>query len=125
MATSTREQVIAGPRRGHRVRHLNYFQRHRWITPLLAATTDAFIVLFAFVVAYWVRYHLQVGGTILVGSARPFSFFVSKALILVVISVAIFRLRGLYNLPRWTSFLDEASIILSGATTAMAVVILF
>ncbi|HVB65485.1 MAG TPA: undecaprenyl-phosphate glucose phosphotransferase [Nitrolancea sp.] len=125
MATSTRRQAIAGSGRERRVRQLTFVQRHRWITPLFAAMTDALFVWLAFVVAYWLRYRLELGGTIQPGFSQPFSFFISKALILVVISVAIFRLRGLYNLPRWTSFLDESSVILSGATTAMAVVILF
>jgi len=79
----------------------------------------------SFVVAYWLRYRLQVGGSIPAGFDESFSFFVSKAIILVVVALTIFRLRGLYDLPRWTTLLDESSIILSGATTAMAVVILF
>jgi len=79
----------------------------------------------SFLIAYWLRYRFQIGGSVLPGFSQPFDFFVSKALILVVIAISIFRLRGVYNLPRWTSFLDETSIILSGATTAMAVVILF
>ncbi len=83
------------------------------------------MVWFSFLVAYWLRYRLEIGGSVLPGFAQPFSFFVSKALMLVVISIAIFKLRGLYSQPRWTTFLDEASTILSGATTAMAVVILF
>lgn len=100
-------------------------QRHRWVGPVFSAATDALLVWLSFVFAYWLRYRLEVGGSVLPGFAQPFDFFISKALILVVISVAIFRLRGLYNLPRWTSLLDESSTILSGATTAMAVVILF
>lgn len=100
-------------------------QRHRWVGPVFSAATDAALVWFSFVIAYWLRYRLEIGGSVLPGFAQPFDFFVSKALILVVVAVAMFRLRGLYNLPRWTSFLDESSTILSGATTAMAVVILF
>jgi exopolysaccharide biosynthesis polyprenyl glycosylphosphotransferase len=125
VATSTRGQAIVGAARERRLRRQTIFQRHRWIAPLLRTTSDAIVVWFAFLLAYWLRYPLEIGGEILPGSSRSFSFFVSKTIILVVVAVAIFRLRGLYNLPRWTSFLDEASIILSGATTAMAVVILF
>jgi exopolysaccharide biosynthesis polyprenyl glycosylphosphotransferase len=125
VATSTRRQAIAGAARERRVRHLTFVQRHRWFTPLVTAASDALFVWLSFAIAYWLRYRLQVGGDILPGSSQPFSFFVSKTLILVLVAITIFRLRGLYHLPRWTSFLDETSVILSGATTAMAVVILF
>ncbi|MGA7669130.1 MAG: undecaprenyl-phosphate glucose phosphotransferase, partial [Nitrolancea sp.] len=125
MATSTRQQGIANTSTERRARHRTALQRHRWIAPVTSASIDALLVWMSFVIAYWLRYRFEVGGSVLPGFSQPFNFFVSKALILVVIAIAIFRLRGVYSLPRWTSFLDESSTILSGATTAMAVVILF
>ena len=125
MASSTRHETIANTSTERRARHRTILQRHRWVGPVSSAAIDALLVWLSFVIAYWLRYRLELGGSVLPGFAQPFDFFVSKALILVVIAVTIFRLRGLYNLPRWTSFLDESSSILSGATTAMAVVILF
>jgi exopolysaccharide biosynthesis polyprenyl glycosylphosphotransferase len=125
LATSTRQDAIVKASTERRVRRRTLLQRHRWIAPVFSAATDALLVWLSFVIAYWLRYKLEIGGSVLPGFAQPFDFFVSKALILVVIAITIFRLRGLYNLPRWTSLLDESSTILSGATTAMAVVILF
>jgi len=97
----------------------------RWLTQTLRAGTDAALVLLAFALAYWLRYRLELGGDVLPGFSQPFDFFLGKALLLVVISVIIFHLRGLYRLPRWTSFLDEAQTVVSGSTTAMAIVILY
>ncbi|MDI3339331.1 MAG: undecaprenyl-phosphate glucose phosphotransferase [Sphaerobacter sp.] len=97
----------------------------RWLAQLLRAGTDAALVLLAFALAYWLRYRLELGGAVLPGFAQPFDFFLGKAALLVVISVLIYHLRGLYRLPRWTSFLDEASTVVSGSTTAMAILILY
>ncbi|HET7036119.1 MAG TPA: undecaprenyl-phosphate glucose phosphotransferase [Thermomicrobiaceae bacterium] len=89
------------------------------------AVSDAMLILLAFVAGYWLRYRWQIGGQVLPGDVQPFDFFIGKALMLMVATVAIFQLRGLYRLPRWTGLLDEASVIASGATTGMALVILY
>lgn len=97
----------------------------RWLIQAARAGTDAALVLLAFVLAYWLRYRLEIGGDVLPGFTQPFDFFLGKAALLVVISTVLFHLRGLYRLPRWTSFLDEASIVISASTTAMAIIILY
>lgn len=100
-------------------------RKQRRVTVIGRVAVDAFLVLVAFLLAYWLRYHLEIGGDVLPGFSQPFTFFAGKAAILMVVTVVIFQLRGLYRLPRWASFLDEASIIASGATTAMAILILY
>jgi exopolysaccharide biosynthesis polyprenyl glycosylphosphotransferase len=100
-------------------------RKQHWVTTLLHAVVDGSLVALAFVIAHWLRYSLEVGGDILPGFAQPFSFFLDKAVLLMLVTAVIFQVRGLYRLPRWASFLDEASIIASGATTAMAMIILY
>ncbi len=98
----------------------------RWIMPFARAGIDAVFVFAAFGLAYWFRYELELGGEVLPGFSQPFSFFLDTVAIpLVVATVIVFQLRGIYRLPRWTSFLDEALLIASSATTAMAIIILF
>jgi exopolysaccharide biosynthesis polyprenyl glycosylphosphotransferase len=97
----------------------------RWVMPIGRAAIDAFLVFVAFGLAYWLRYRLEFGGEILPGFSQPFSFFYDIVILLMVVTVVVFQLRGLYRLPRWTSFLDEALIIASSATTAVAIIILY
>jgi exopolysaccharide biosynthesis polyprenyl glycosylphosphotransferase len=97
----------------------------RWLIAIGRAAVDAAFVFVAFGLAYWLRYRLELGGDVLPGFSQPFSFFYDKAILLMIVTVAVFQLRGLYRLPRWTNFLDEAVIIAGGATTAMAIIILY
>lgn len=99
-------------------------ERYRWAIAAVRAGLDGVLIWAAFGLAYVLRYRLELGGDVLPGDVQPFSFFVGKVFLLMVAAIAIFQLRGLYRLPRWTSFLDEASVIVSGATTAMGLVIL-
>ncbi|WP_294084413.1 undecaprenyl-phosphate glucose phosphotransferase [Sphaerobacter sp.] len=126
MATLTGRDVTAELRTSTGVQQRASARREpRWLTQTLRAGTDAALVLLAFALAYALRYRLELGGDVLPGFTQPFDFFLGKALLLVVVSVIIFHLRGLYRLPRWTSFLDEAQTVVSGSTTAMAIVILY
>ncbi len=98
----------------------------RWLMPAGRAAIDAGVVFVAFALAYWLRYTLELGGEVLPGFSQPFSFFFDSVIIqLMIVTVVVFQLRGIYRLPRWTSFLDEALIIASSATTAMAIIILY
>jgi exopolysaccharide biosynthesis polyprenyl glycosylphosphotransferase len=98
----------------------------RWVMPIARAAIDALVVFAAFGIAYWLRYELEIGGEVLPGFSQPFSFFLDSVIFqLIVVTVVVFQLRGIYRLPRWTSFLDEALIIASSATTAMAIIILY
>jgi exopolysaccharide biosynthesis polyprenyl glycosylphosphotransferase len=93
--------------------------------PLVRAAVDASFVFVAFGIAYWLRYRMEIGGEVVPGFSQPFSFFYDIVILLMIVTLAVFQLRGLYRLPRWTSFLDEALIIASSATTAIAIIILY
>ena len=70
------------------------------------------------------RYKLEVGGEILPWNEEPFATFYRPALLLVGLTLGVFLLRHVYTLPRSTSFVDEASLVVGGLVTAMAGVIL-
>ncbi len=86
--------------------------------------TDAALVWIAFWLAWLVRYRLEWGGAVLPWDWRPFDTFHTKAALFVGLTIAISMIRGLYRLPRSTGFLDEATMLIGGVTTAMAGVIL-
>ena len=95
-----------------------------WLVVMARLLSDAVLVFAGFYLAYWLRYSLHIGGEVLLWAYQPFSFFVSKALMLTALVVVIFQFRGIYRQPRWTTFLDEAMSIANGVTTAMALVVL-
>lgn len=88
------------------------------------ASVDGVLVGLAFVIAYWLRFRVGLGGEIPDPSQRPLSFFTESILVFMVAAVVVFQLKGLYRMPRWSTLLDEAWVIASGTVIAMAVVIL-
>jgi len=97
----------------------------RWVAVGAQLASDAGIVVFGFWFAYWLRYSVHVGGVVPPTSQQPFSFFYGKIALLTVLVVAIFQLRGFYRMPRWSTLLDEVSLIANTVTTSMALVILY
>ncbi len=97
----------------------------RWLIVAARMASDAGLVILGFWLAYWLRYTLNVGGTVSAASQQPFSFFYGKILILALVVVALFQIRGFYRLPRWTTLLDEVSMVTNTITTSMALVILY
>lgn len=86
--------------------------------------SDAGLVWLAFWVAYLLRYELEIGGPIRRSDWQPFAIFHGRAALFVGLTVGVLLIRGVYRLPRWTGFLDEALMVIGGLTTAMAGVIL-
>ncbi len=85
---------------------------------------DAGLVWLAFWLAWLLRYRLEWGGDVPPWVWEPFETFHSRAALFVALTIAIFFIRGIYRLPRSTGFLDEATLLIGGVTTAMAGVIL-
>ena len=93
------------------------------LVPLLRAGSDFLLIALGFVLAYVVRYTREIGGQIDPEDYRPLASFVPVILILGTVLLTVYAFRGLYRLPRWTGFLDEASLVVGGALTGFAAVI--
>lgn len=85
---------------------------------------DAALLYLAFWLAYVARYGWELGGLVRLDDFEPFRTFQTRALLFVAFSLLTFLVRGVYRLPRSTGFLDEATMVIGGLTTAMAGVIL-
>lgn len=85
---------------------------------------DAALIYLGFWLAYEVRYDWELGGFVQPSDFEPFSTFQWRALLFIAFTLLTFLVRGLYRLPRSTGFLDEATMVIGGITTAMAGVIL-
>ncbi len=86
--------------------------------------TDALLVNLAFLLAYYVRYGLKLGGTVADTSQVPVSVYYPLMAATSAAVLLAFTWKGLYRLPRGSSWLDAMSLIVSGSLTALAVVII-
>ncbi|MCS7051611.1 MAG: undecaprenyl-phosphate glucose phosphotransferase, partial [Thermomicrobium sp.] len=90
--------------------------RRNWLPRVAQAAFDGTLLAAAFWLAYHLRYRWEFGGDVPSFFVQPFEAFLGRSALFVSLTLLVFTLRGLYRLPRWTSFLDEASIIASGVT---------
>src|SRR3712207_6075411 len=72
---------------------------------LLRVGSDLAVIFLGFWLAYILRYERQLGGMLDGDGHRPFLSFLPVVLLLEAILLVVFGLRGVYRLPRWTSFL--------------------
>ncbi|MDQ2786146.1 MAG: sugar transferase [Chloroflexota bacterium] len=98
----------------------------RWFEPLgmLAfMLLDALTVALAFRLAYWARYTAQFGGAIQGNDYRSLTDYRFYNILLVAAIVLAFGVRGLYRLPRGTTFLAEVTTTWGAVTVANAAVL--
>lgn len=95
------------------------------LLPLARASTDLALIVLGVILAYYLRYSRELGGEVGPEDFRPLHEFFPVMVLLGTILLAVYTLRGLYRLPRWTGFLDEASLVIGGALTGFSVLIVF
>ncbi len=98
----------------------------RWFEPLgilALMLLDGFTVALAFRLAYWARYTAQWGGAVEGFDFRTLDDYRFYAILLVGAIVLAFGVRGLYRLPRGTTFLAEATTAWGAVTVANAAVL--
>ena len=108
------EQVVV-PRAQHRSSRLAL------ILPTTLVVLDAFLVLAAFLLAYWVRYSLKVGPEI--QSQVPLSSYMPLGVMLLSVMIPILVLKGAYGTRLGRELVDEVVTIFSAATTTLAAIV--
>lgn len=94
------------------------FQRSRkWL--LVRVAIDAALINLAVAIAWYLRYVLELTPPGSEGSFfHPYTAYLPLSAALTILSIAIFRVEGLYALARGQSFPEEFYTILNGTTTA-------
>lgn len=87
------------------------------------ALCDALLINAAFVLAYVARYVLEIGGNVEAVNYVPLTAFLLVQLALTFILIFVYRMQGLYHLPRGVSWLDELATIFSGTLIGIAAII--
>jgi exopolysaccharide biosynthesis polyprenyl glycosylphosphotransferase len=93
------------------------------LSTVVMVLLDVVFINAAFVVAYWLRYDVEFGGTVEEANFVPLSAFLPVQVSLTLITILVFLAEGLYRGPRRPSWPNQLSIIIRGTIIAMAVLI--
>jgi exopolysaccharide biosynthesis polyprenyl glycosylphosphotransferase len=94
----------------------------RWLYPTVSLATDVVLVNCAFALAYWLRYHLHLGGAVLY--FIPFTFWVRFELLISAIMPLSFAVAGIYRQKLGIEWLGEVFALARAATVGMALAII-
>ena len=89
----------------------------------LRAGCDAVLINAAFVLAYVARYVLEIGGNVEAVNYVSLDAFLPVQLALTFILIFVYRMQGLYHLPRGESWLDELATVFGGTLVGIAAII--
>jgi exopolysaccharide biosynthesis polyprenyl glycosylphosphotransferase len=94
----------------------------------LRVGADLATIVVSFWLAHLLRYQERIGGPVGGDDLRPFTSFLPIVVLLASILLTIFAWRGVYRLPRWTGFLDEARLIIGSTIvsfSALSVIVFY
>jgi exopolysaccharide biosynthesis polyprenyl glycosylphosphotransferase len=104
---------LPAPRRGRQVYHV--------LSRMFILLVDAGAIYVAFFLAYAARYVFGLGGEVADENFVEYAEYWPLQLALLALTLAIFQLRGLYNLARGTAWFDEMLSIGAGAFYSVGV----
>jgi exopolysaccharide biosynthesis polyprenyl glycosylphosphotransferase len=99
------------------------FDRYRRWSTLLLALADITLINVAFGIAYYMRYELQWIRAVAEAYYVPFRAYVPVSLLLTVILLIVFKVEGLYDQRRGSSWLDEVYTIFTSSLIGIAIMI--
>lgn len=86
---------------------------------------DIFLINIAFIVAYWVRYDLQLFRAVDPAFDVPYAVYLPFVAIFTLLLILVFRQQGVYRLRRKISWFDEFYAIVNGTATGTIITIVF
>lgn len=96
-------------------------QRLRFALFAGRAFADSLLLISAFIVAYWLRYGLELGRDIVAPeSFKPLSTFFPYMAAYTIMTLIAFQARGLYSVPRAATWFDHMRIVTSGSLIGMS-----
>ncbi len=101
-----------------------FFNNQKW-TPVIAMLTDIFLVNIAFLLAYWVRYDLQLFRGVDPAFEVPYQVYLPFVVLFTVLLLMVYRQAGFYRLRRRISWFDEFYAIVNGTATGTIITIVF
>jgi exopolysaccharide biosynthesis polyprenyl glycosylphosphotransferase len=99
------------------------FDRYRRYLSIAVAITDVLLINLAFIIAYWLRYSLQLFAAVDAANFVPYRAFIPISLALTALLLGIYKLNGVYDQPRGASWFDEVYRLLTGTATGIIVMV--
>jgi exopolysaccharide biosynthesis polyprenyl glycosylphosphotransferase len=99
------------------------FERYRRYLSIAVAIADVLLINVAFMIAYWMRYDLQLFAGVDEANFVPYRAFLPVSVALTALLLGIYKLNGVYDQPRGASWFDEVSRLFSGTATAIIVMV--
>ena len=92
---------------------------------LIWMASDIFLINIAFMLAYWVRYDLQLFRSVDPASDVPYGVYLPFLILFIILLMLVFRQAEFYRIKRKLSWFDEFYKILNSTTTGTTVTIVF
>jgi FlaA1/EpsC-like NDP-sugar epimerase len=86
---------------------------------------DVVLIFLAFLVAYWVRYDLQLFRAVDPAFDVPFYVYLPFVALFTTLLILVYRQQGIYRLRRHVSWIDEVYAIIQGTATGTIITIVF
>jgi len=99
------------------------FERYRRLISITVAVADVFLINLAFALAYWLRYGLQWLAEVDEAYFVPYVSFIPISLATAVLLLGIYKLSGVYNMPRGASWFDEVYRLLTSTATGIILMV--
>jgi len=99
------------------------FERYRRLICIAVAVADVFLINLAFALAYWLRYDLQWFAEVDEAYFVSFASFIPVSLATTVLLLGIYKLSGVYNMPRGASWFDEVYRLLTSTATGIILMV--
>ncbi|MGD8398166.1 MAG: undecaprenyl-phosphate glucose phosphotransferase [Anaerolineae bacterium] len=97
-------------------------QYRRWIAVVVTAA-DVVLINLAVGLAYWMRYDLQLFAAVDEAYFVPYRSFIPISLALTALLLSIYKVSGVYDMPRGVSWFDEVYRILNSTATGIVLMV--
>src|SRR5688572_20260913 len=105
------------------MKRLEILFSHQLVAALVWMGIDVLLINLAFVLAYWVRYDLQLFRAVDPAFDVPYAVYLPFALIFTGLLIFVYRQQGVYRLRRQISWIDEFYAIISATATGTIIMI--
>jgi exopolysaccharide biosynthesis polyprenyl glycosylphosphotransferase len=99
------------------------FDRWRRSLSIILAVTDVLLINLSFAVAYWLRYEWQWFAAVDEANLVPYRSFFPVTIALTLLLLGIYKLSGLYRMPRGASWFDEIYQLITGTATGIILMV--
>lgn len=94
-----------------------------WPKPAFMVVVDLVLLNVAFILAYGIRYEMQIGGTVEAADYLPIDSLLPIRASLTLIILLILAVEGMYRLRRGTPWIDQFALIARGTLLGVTVVL--